>query len=342
MIDLKDTILENTPPSTLRNEIKYQNNITDSVGNTPLIKMNRLNKELLPLMLCKAEFLNPGGSSKDRIGIKMLEAAERLGLLKPDGTIVEPTSGNTGIGLAQAAVVKGYKVIFTMNEKVSQEKRNILKSYGAELVICPCGIEPDDPRSYYKVAEQLTKDIPNAFCPNQYANQNNPLAHYETTAPEIWRDTNGQITHFIAGMGTGGTITGTAKYLKERNPNIKIIGVDAKGSLYRHFYDDTKGKAEGYKIEGIGQDFLPDTIDLNLIDKVITITDKEAYGMARQAAQKEAWMVGSSAGAVIAGALKVGRKLNENAVVVMLLPDSGKNYLSTVFNDNWMREHELI
>jgi len=322
--------------------IKYQNNILNAIGNTPLIKMNRLNKGLLPLMLGKMEFLNPGGSSKDRIGIRMIEAAERLGLLQPGGTIIEPTSGNTGIGLAQAAVVKGYKVVFTMNSKVCKEKRNILKGYGAKIVVCPCGVEPVDPRSYYKVAEHLTEEIPNSFCPNQYANQNNPLAHYETTAPEIWRDTAGRITHFIAGMGTGGTITGVAKYLKERNPNIKIIGIDAKGSIYRHLYDGTVGKAEGYKIEGIGQDFLPDTIDLDLIDEVITITDKEAYGMARQAAKKEAWMVGSSAGAVIAGALKVGKGLSEKAVVVMLLPDSGKNYLSTVFNDDWMQENELI
>ncbi len=322
--------------------IKYQDNVLHSIGNTPLIKMNRLNEGLLPLMLGKMEFLNPGGSSKDRIGIRMVEAAERLGLLKPGGTIIEPTSGNTGIGLAQAAVVKGYQVIFTMSEKVCKEKRNILKGYGAEVVICPCGVAPDDPRSYYKVAEQLTEEMPNSFCPNQYANENNPLAHYEATAPEIWQDTNGQVTHFIAGMGTGGTITGTAQYLKERNPDIQVIGIDAKGSLYRHFYDGTDGKAEGYKIEGIGQDFLPGTIDFDLIDEVITVTDKEAYGMARQAARKEAWMVGSSAGAVIAGALKVGGRLDGEAVVVMLLPDTGKNYLSTIFNYRWMQENDLI
>lgn len=326
---------------TKQHKVNYRNNILETIGNTPLIKMNCLNKGLLPLMLGKMEFLNPGGSSKDRIGIRMIEAAERLGLLKPGGTIVEPTSGNTGIGLAQAAVVKGYKVIFTMNAKVCQEKRNILKGYGAKIVVCPCGVGPDDPRSYYKVAELLAEEIPNSFCPNQYANENNPLAHYETTAPEIWRDTNGQITHFIAGMGTGGTITGTARYLKERNPAVKIIGIDAQGSLYRHLYDGTDGKAEAYKIEGIGQDFLPDTIDFGLIDEVVTISDKEAYTMARQAAQKEAWMVGSSAGAVVAGALKVGERLDENSVMVMLLPDSGKNYLSTIFSDQWMKENEL-
>lgn len=338
----EDIITTFEDDTLVQNGIKYQNNILQSIGNTPLIKMNQLNKGLLPLMLGKMEFLNPGGSSKDRIGIRMIKAAERLGLLKTGGTIIEPTSGNTGIGLAQAAVVKGYKVIFTMNAKVSQEKRNILKGYGAEIVICPCGIAPEDPRSYYKVAERLTREIPNSFCPNQYANENNPLAHFETTAPEIWRGTNGQITHFIAGMGTGGTITGTARYLKERNPNIKIIGIDAQGSLYRHLYDGTNGKAESYKMEGIGQDFLPDTIDLDLIDEVITISDKEAYQMAREAAQKEAWMVGSSSGAVIAGALKVCKRLYNTDVVIMLLPDSGKNYLSTIFNDKWMKENELM
>ena len=321
--------------------LSYQKNILHTIGNTPLIRMNRLNEGLLPLMLAKMEFLNPGGSGKDRIGIAMIEAAEGLGLLQPGGTIVEPTSGNTGIGLAQAAVVKGYKVIFTMNAKVCQEKRNILKAYGAEIVVCPCGVAPDDPRSYYKVAERLVEETPNAFSPNQYANPNNPLAHYHTTGPEIWRDTAGQITHFIAGMGTGGTITGVARYLKEHNPDIRIIGVDAQGSLYRHFYDGTQGKAQGYKIEGIGQDFLPDSIDLELIDGVITVSDKEAYSMAREAARKEAWMVGSSAGAVIAGALKVARKLDKDAVVVLLLPDSGKNYLSTVFNDEWIGENGL-
>ena len=324
------------------NKIKYADNILQTIGNTPLIKMNRLNKGLRPLILGKMEFYNPGGSSKDRIGIKMIEAAERLGLLKPGGTIVEPTSGNTGIGLAQAAVVKGYKVIFTMNEKVCQEKRNILKGYGAELVICPCGVDPEDPRSYYKEAERLVEELPNAFSPNQYANPNNPLAHYKTTGPEIWRDTRGSITHFVVGMGTGGTVTGTTQYLKEKNPNIKVIGIDTEGSLYRHFYNGTVGKAGSYKIEGIGQDFLPDTIDLSLIDQVLTISDKEAYQMARVAAQNEAWMVGSSSGAVIAGALKVSQKLDEEAVVVMLLPDSGKNYLSTVFNDDWMEENNLI
>lgn len=330
-----------TPESVNQTQLKYQTNILQSIGNTPLIRMNRMNEGLLPLMLGKMEFLNPGGSSKDRIGIAMVEAAERLGLLQPGGTIIEPTSGNTGIGLAQAAAVKGYKVIFTMNAKVCQEKRNILKGYGAEVVVCPCGVAPDDPRSYYKVAERLVEETPDAFSPNQYANPNNPLAHYLATGPEIWRDTAGQITHLVVGMGTGGTITGTARYLKEQNPDIRIIGVDAQGSLYRHFYDGTEGKAEGYKIEGIGQDFLPDSIDLGLVDEVITVSDKEAYGMAREAAKKEAWMVGSSAGAVIAGALKVAERLDEEAIVVLLLPDSGKNYLSTVFNDDWMEANGL-
>ena len=322
--------------------MNYRDNILQTIGNTPLIKMNRVNEGLRPLMLGKMECFNPGGSSKDRIGMAMIEAAERAGLLKPGGTIIEPTSGNTGIGLAHMAAVKGYKVIFTMNEKVSQEKRNILKGYGAEIVICPCDIGPENPRSYYKVAERLVEETPNAFSPNQYSNQDNPLAHYETTGPEIWRDTVGKITHFVAGMGTGGTISGTAKFLKEQNPNIRIIGVDPEGSLYRHLYDGTDGEVESYKIEGIGQDFLPGSIDLELIDKVLTIPDKAAFGMARELARKEAWMVGSSAGAVVAGALEAARELDENAVMVMLLPDSGKNYLSTVFNDAWLETNGLM
>ena len=322
--------------------MNYRDNILQTIGNTPLIKMNRVNEGLRPLMLGKMECFNPGGSSKDRIGMAMIEAAERAGLLKPGGTIIEPTSGNTGIGLAHMAAVKGYKVIFTMNEKVSQEKRNILKGYGAEIVICPCDIGPENPRSYYKVAERLVEETPNAFSPNQYSNQDNPLAHYETTGPEIWRDTAGKITHFVAGMGTGGTISGTAKFLKEQNPNIRIIPVDPEGSLYRHLYDGTDGEVESYKIEGIGQDFLPGSIDLELIDKVLTIPDKAAFGMARELARKEAWMVGSSAGAVVAGALEAARELDENAVMVMLLPDSGKNYLSTVFNDAWLETNGLM
>lgn len=335
-------IAKDFAPINQHSNIEFQDNILGSIGNTPLIKMNRLNEGLHPLILCKMEFLNPGGSSKDRIGIRMIEAAELMGLLHPGGTIIEPTSGNTGIGLVQAAVLKGYQVIFTMNEKVCQEKRNILEGYGAKIIICPCGVAPDDPRSYYKVAERLAKETPNSFSPNQYANTNNPLAHYETTAPEIWRDTDGLVTHFVAGMGTGGTISGIAKYLKEQNPNIKIIGVDPEGSLYRHHYDGTDGNAETYKMEGIGQDFIPDTMDLDLIDEVITITDKEAYDMARAAAKKEAWMVGSSSGAVIAGALKASKTLDKNAVVVLLLPDSGRNYLSTVFNEEWLAKNELI
>ena len=331
-----------SPATETPGRLGYQNSILQTIGNTPLIRMNRLNEGLAPLMLAKMECFNPGGSSKDRIGIAMVEAAERLGLLQPGGTIVEPTSGNTGIGLALAAVVKGYRIIFTMNEKVCREKRDILKSYGAEIVVCPCGISPDDPRSYYKVAGRLAEEIPNAFSPNQYANAHNPQAHYDTTGPETWRDTAGRITHFVAGMGTGGTITGTAKFLKEHNPGVRVIGIDAKGSLYRHFFDGTEGKAQAYKIEGIGQDFLPDAIDLSLVDEVITVTDREAYAMAREAARKEAWMVGSSAGAVLAGGLKIALELDKNALVVMLLPDSGKNYMSTVFNDGWMAENGLL
>lgn len=322
--------------------MRYLDDILHAIGNTPLVRMSRLSHGLDPLVLAKMEMFNPGGSSKDRVGLKMIDAAERLGLLRPGGTIVEPTSGNTGIGLAQVAVVRGYSVIFTMNDKVCKEKRNILRAYGAKLVICPYNIEPDDPRSYYKVAERLTREIPNSFCPNQYANEDNPLAHYETTGPEIWRDTMGKVTHFVAGMGTGGTISGTARYLKEQNPSVRVIGVDAKGSIYRHLYDGVDGRAESYRIEGIGQDFLPGTIDLSLIDEVVTVDDEEAYRTAREVTRNEAWMVGSSGGAVVAGALRVASRASKDAVVVMLVPDSGKNYLSTVFNDCWMEENGLI
>ena len=266
-------LARNAPKAANYAGIKYHNNILRTIGNTPLIKMNRLNEGLLPLILGKMEFLNPGGSSKDRIGIAMIEAAEGLGLLKPGGTIIEPTSGNTGIGLAQAAVVKGYKVIFTMNAKVCQEKRNILKAYGAEVVVCPCGVAPDDPRSYYKVAERLVEETPNAFSPNQYANPNNPLAHYLTTGPEIWRDTAGQITHFIAGMGTGGTITGTGEVLKSRKPSVKVVAVEPAGSPVL-----SGGEKGPHPIQGIGAGFIPSNLHTQSIDGAIQVDPGIAFG----------------------------------------------------------------
>lgn len=321
--------------------LNYKENILQTIGNTPLVKMNQLNSGLLPLMLAKMEAFNPGGSSKDRIGVQMINAAERLGLLKEGGTIIEPTSGNTGIGLAQVAAIRGYKVVFTMNSKVCQEKRSILKAYGAELVICPVGLEPEDPRSYYQVAERLVTETPNSFSPNQYANHYNPLAHYQTTGPEIWQDTNGEITHFVAGMGTGGTISGTARYLKEQDSTIHIIGVDIEGSLYQHFFNGTRGTANSYKTEGIGQDFLPDAMDLSLVDEVITVSDKAAYQIVRKMAKEEAWFLGSSAGAVAVAALQVAARLDEEAIIVMLMPDSGRNYLSTAFNEDWLLANNL-
>ncbi len=324
--------------------MRYYNNILELIGKTPLIKLNRIVPQDGPLVLVKAEFLNPGGSVKDRIGIKMIDAAEKEGLLKPGGTIVEPTSGNTGMGLALTAVLRGYKMIFTMPDKMSKEKEDLLRAFGAEVIRCPTAVEPDDPRSYYKVAERLVKETPNAFSPNQYFNQNNPQAHYETTGPEIWEDTDGKITHFVAGVGTGGTITGVGRYLKEQNPNVKIIGADPEGSIYHHLFYNTEGDIHTYLIEGIGEDFHPPTADLSVIDEIILVNDKEAYHMARELARKEGIFVGSSGGAALCAALKLVERIKDqpDAVVVVLIPDTGRNYLSTLYNDEWMKEKQLL
>ena len=262
--------------------------------------------------------------------------------MKPGGTVVEPTSGNTGVGIAIAASQLGLKAIFTMPDKVSREKEDLLRAYGAEVIRCPTAVEADDPRSYYEVAKRLVRETPGAYSPNQYANQNNPRVHYEETGPEIWKATQGRITHFVAGMGTGGTISGIARYLKEMNPHIKIIGGDPEGSLYHHTFHKTEGKIHTYKIEGVGEDFMPDTMDLSLVDDVIMVTDREAYDMARRVAMEETILVGSSGGLAVFTALKVAEKLDEDDVVVTLLPDTGRNYISTVFNDDWMLKNDLM
>jgi cystathionine beta-synthase len=316
------------------------NNILEAIGHTPLVKINRLTRGSKARVYAKCEFLNPGGSVKDRIGIAMVEDAERKGLLKPGGTIVEGTSGNTGMGLALTAVIKGYKAIFTMTDKQSKEKIDVLKALGAEVIVCPTAVPHEDPRSYHSVADKLTRDIPNAYHPNQYENPANPEIHYRTTAPEIWEDTEGKITHFVAGMGTGGTVTGIGRYLKEKNPNVKIVGVDPVGSiLYEFFHKGTKGIGETYKVEGIGEDFFPGALDFTVIDDIVQVTDKDSFLWARRLARSEGIFAGGSAGTAIAGVMALLPSLTENDFVVALIPDTGSRYLSKLYNNEWMRDN---
>jgi cystathionine beta-synthase len=319
------------------------NNILEVIGHTPLVRLNRLARGFKPEVYAKCDYLNPGGSVKDRIGIAMIEDAERRGLLKPGGTIIEGTSGNTGMGLALAAVIKGYKAIFTITDKQSKEKIDLLKAMGAEVIVCPTAVAPDDPRSYHSVAKKLAKEIPNSFHANQYDNPANPAIHFWTTGPEIWEDSEGRVTHFIAGMGTGGTITGIGRYLKKQNPDVKIIGVDPVGSiLYDFFHHGTMGKPETYKVEGIGEDFLPKALDFSVIDDVIQVSDKESFLWARKLARMEAIFAGGSAGTAVAGAMKILPSLTEEDFVVIFIPDTGMRYLSKVYNDEWMRDNRYF
>jgi cystathionine beta-synthase len=319
------------------------NNILDAVGRTPLVRLNRIAQGLKPQIFIKAEFTNPGGSVKDRIGIAMIDDAERKGLLKPGGTIIEGTSGNTGMGLALVAAVRGYKCVFTTTDKQSKEKVDLLKAVGAEVIVCPTAVEPEDPRSYYSVAKKLAREIPNSYYPNQYDNPMNPEAHYQTTGPEIWEDSEGKITHFICGMGTGGTISGVGKYLKEKNPAIKIIGVDPYGSLYYDFVKTGQTiKAKTYVVEGIGEDFFPTTMHLKILDDVIQVNDEECFVIARRLAKMEGLFTGGSGGGCISATLRVAKDLSANDFVVALLPDTGMRYLSKVYNDEWMRERGYV
>jgi cystathionine beta-synthase len=326
--------------------MRYAESILDLVGNTPLVRISRLTRglgptERQPLLLAKLEMLNPGGSVKDRIGLPMIEAAERAGLLKPGGIIIEPTSGNTGHGLAIAAALKGYRCIFVMADKQSAEKQQLLRAYGAEVVLCPTNVSPDSPESYYSVAARLARDIPGAFKPDQYWNAENPAAHERTTGPELWDQTDGRITHFVASVGTGGTISGAARVLKARNPAIEVIGADPEGSVLS---GDT---ARPYLTEGVGEDFFPGTYDPSVVDRWVRVSDRDAFAMARRVTREEGILAGGSCGTAMVAALDVVRELagapgGSDAVVVVLLPDSGRSYLSKVYNDEWMRANGLL
>lgn len=330
----------NLQPNGVR--MRY-NNILEAIGRTPLIRLNRLARGFKAQVFAKCDYLNPGGSVKDRIGISMIEDAEKRGVLKPGGTIIEGTSGNTGMGLALAAIIRGYKVVFTITDKQSKEKVDLLKAMGAEVIVCPTAVAPEDPRSYTSVARKLASEVPNSFYANQYDNPANPAIHFATTGPEIWEDSEGRITHFIAGMGTGGTITGIGRYLKKQNPGVKVIGVDPMGSILHDFFaKGTVCKAETYKVEGIGEDFLPKATDFSVIDDIVQVNDKDSFLWARKLARMEAIFAGGSAGTAIAGAMQVIPALTENDFVVVFIPDTGMRYLSKIYNDEWMRDNRYF
>ncbi|AFL86216.1 cysteine synthase [Belliella baltica DSM 15883] len=322
------------------------NSIIETIGNTPLVRLNKVNQGIKGEILVKVEYFNPGNSMKDRMAIKMVEDAEAAGILKPGGTIIEGTSGNTGMGLALAAIAKGYKCIFTMADKQSKEKIDILKAVGAEVIVCPTNVSPEDPRSYYSVARKLNKDIPNSFYPNQYDNLSNALAHYETTGPEIWKDTAGKITHYAAGVGTGGSMCGTAKYLKEQNPAIVTVGIDTYGSVFKKYKETgifDENEVYPYLTEGIGEDILPKNVDFDMIDHFVKVTDKDAAVMTRRLSREEGLFVGWSCGSAVHGALEYAKEnLKEGDRMVIILPDHGTRYLGKIYNDDWMRNHGFL
>ncbi len=310
--------------------------LIELVGNTPLVRLERFSADVGPTILAKVEYLNPGGSVKDRIGLAMVEAAERDGHLRPGGTIVEPTSGNTGVGLAMVAAQRGYRCVFVMPDKVSDEKVDVLRAYGAEVVVCPTAVEPDDPRSYYRTADRLVRETPGAFQPYQYGNQANPTAHEATTGPEIWEQTDGRVDVFVAGIGTGGTITGVGHFLKARNPDVQIVGADPEGSIF------SGGEVHTYKVEGVGEDFWPDTFDPDVVDRYVRVSDRESFLVARELARTEGLLVGGSCGTAAHAARVVAADLPDDAVVVVLLPDSGRGYLSKLYNDDWMAANGFL
>jgi cystathionine beta-synthase len=325
--------------------MKYAKNILETIGNTPLVQLNSVTKEIDALVLAKVETFNPGNSIKDRMALKMVEDAEADGRLKPGGTIIEGTSGNTGMGLALAAIIKGYKCIFVISDKQSKEKMDILRAVGAEVIVCPTNVEPDDARSYYSVSKRLGAETPNSWYVNQYDNPSNALTHYEQTGPEIWEQTDGKITHLVVGVGTGGTISGTAKYLKEQNPNIKIWGIDTYGSVFKKYHETgvfDENEIYPYITEGIGEDILPKNVDFSLIDGFTKVTDKDAAVYTRRIAKEEGIFVGNSAGAAIKGMLQLKDEFTKEDVIVVLFHDHGSRYVGKMFNDDWMRERGFL
>ncbi|MEW1584509.1 cystathionine beta-synthase [Micromonospora vinacea] len=317
--------------------MQYYDNVVDMIGNTPLVRLRNVTKGIQATVLAKVEYVNPGGSVKDRIALRMVEDAEAAGLLKPGGTIVEPTSGNTGVGLALVAQLKGYKCVFVCPDKVSQDKQDVLRAYGAEVVVCPTAVAPEDPRSYYNVSDRLTREIPGAWKPNQYSNPANPRSHYETTGPELWKQTDGELTHFVTGVGTGGTISGIGRYLKEASEGrVRIVGADPEGSVY------SGGTGRPYLVEGVGEDFWPETYDRGVADEIVEVSDKASFEMTRRLAREEGLLVGGSCGMAVVAALEVARRAGPDDVVVVLLPDGGRGYLSKIFNDSWMARYGFL
>ena len=323
----------------------WHNNILETIGNTPMVKLNKVTKDIKATVLAKIETTNPGNSIKDRMALKMIEDAERDGRLKPGGTIIEGTSGNTGMGLAIAAVIKGYKCIFTSTDKQSKEKFDALRAFGAEVIVCPTNVDPEDPRSYYSVSSRLEREVPNSWKPNQYDNPSNTQANYEQTGPEIWKQTEGKITHLVVGVGTGGTVSGTAKYLKEKNPNIQVLGIDTYGSVFKKYKETgifDKDEIYPYITEGIGEDFLPENVDFSLIDHFEKVTDREAALMTREIARREGIFAGNSSGAAVAGALQMKDRFKEGDVVVIIFPDHGSRYMAKMYNEDWLRERGFL
>ncbi|MDQ3904396.1 MAG: cystathionine beta-synthase, partial [Actinomycetota bacterium] len=315
----------------------YAEHILDLVGNTPLVRLNAVAQAVAPLVLAKVEYLNPGGSVKDRIALRMVEAAERSGQLRPSGTIVEPTSGNTGIGLALVAQRKGYRCLFVCPDKVGQDKLDVLKAYGADVVVCPTAVAADHPDSYYSVSDRLVAEIDGAWKPDQYSNPENPASHYHSTGPELWTQTQGRITHFVTGIGTGGTISGAGRYLKEvSNSRVQVVGVDPEGSVY------SGGSGRPYLVEGVGEDFWPGTYDRTVCDEVISVSDSDSFAMTRRLAREEGLLLGGSCGMAVVGALRLASRVDPDAVIVVLLPDGGRGYLSKVYNDSWMASHGFL